>query len=64
MVPDSDSWNYNFNGTKHSSTMSYGVTLGIPKEFYHEAHRATHFVNFSDLEQQDVEATDKEDLFS
>jgi pre-mRNA-processing factor 8 len=63
MVPDTDSWNYNFNGAKHSSTMPYGVTLGIPKEFYHEQHRASHFVNFSDLEQQDVEATDKEDLF-
>jgi pre-mRNA-processing factor 8 len=64
MVPDADSWNYNFNGTKHNATMSYGVTLGIPKEFYHEQHRASHFVSFSDLEQQDVDATDKEDLFT
>jgi len=64
MVPDADSWNYNFNGTKHSSTMPFGITLGIPKEFYHEVHRASHFVNFSDLEQIDTEATDKEDLFS
>lgn len=54
--------------------MTYGVTLGIPKEFYHESHRIAHFVHFSDLEQGSqtgeegkgeapTEATDREDLF-
>lgn len=51
--------------------MSYGVTLGIPKEFYHESHRVTHFVNFSDLESKlnetgvdEVEAAEAEDVMS
>lgn len=65
MVPDMDSWNYNFNGVKHSPQMKYGVTLGVPKEFYHEDHRQTHFFQFSELEQNaaEVEAVDREDLF-
>lgn len=73
MVPDQDSWNYNFMGVKHSPTMSYGVTLGIPKEFYHESHRVTHFINFSELEAKmgahdgavdEVEAAERDDVMS
>jgi len=52
MVPDQDSWNYNFAGVRFSAQMGYGVALGIPKEFYHESHRIAHFVHFSELEQQ------------
>jgi len=73
MVPDQDSWNYNFGymAVKHSANMPYGVTLGIPKEFYHETHRVTHFVTFAELEakaesggQDEVEAAEKEDVFA
>jgi pre-mRNA-processing factor 8 len=46
LVPDAGSWNYYFTGHKHSSAMSYGLRLSNPKEFYHEVHRATHFLNF------------------
>jgi len=65
MVPDQDSWNYNFNGVKHHAGMKYGVTLGVPKDFYDESHRQAHFLNFAEMEpvQADVEATDREDAF-
>jgi len=36
MVPDVGSWNYNFMGVKHQTTMKYGIKLDNPKEFYHE----------------------------
>ena len=36
MVPDVGSWNYNFMGVKHQTTMKYGLKLDNPKEFYHE----------------------------
>ena len=63
MVPDVGSWNYNFQGVKHSPGMKYGLKLANPREFYHEIHRPTHFLEFSQLEdtQHDV---DREDPFS
>jgi len=39
MVPDVGSWNYNFMGVKHQTTMKYGIKLDNPKEFYHEVSR-------------------------
>ena len=45
MVPDGGSWNYNFQGVKHSPGMKYALRLANPKEFYHESHRPTHFWN-------------------
>ncbi|EFC49814.1 splicing factor Prp8 [Naegleria gruberi] len=50
MVPDEGSWNYFFMGYGHTENMEYGVTLGVPKEFYHEVHRPHHFLNFSMME--------------
>lgn len=63
MVPDVGSWNYNFQGVKHSASMKYGLKLANPKEYYSEVHRPTHFLEFSTLEDVDNEA-DREDLFS
>lgn len=63
MVPDTGPWNYNFMGVKHSPGMKYGLKLANPKEYYHEDHRPTHFLEFSTLEDADLEA-DREDLFS
>lgn len=40
-------------GVKHSPTMKYGLKLANPKEFYHEVHRPTHFMEFSTLEDAD-----------
>jgi len=62
MVPDIGSWNYNF-GMKFDSTLKFGITLGIPKEYYHEEHRPSHYLNFSEMEQQDEEGGDNEDYF-
>ncbi|KAJ0402534.1 hypothetical protein P43SY_000797 [Pythium insidiosum] len=50
MVPEEEVWNYNFMGVKHNTGMKYDLKLGNPKEFYHEIHRKTHFMNFSALE--------------
>jgi len=55
-------WNYNFQGVKHSTTMNYSLRLDVPLEFYHELHRPSHFLNFSNIEDAHVEA-DREDLF-
>ena len=76
MVPDGGSWNYNFQGVKHSPGMKYALKLANPKEFYHEAHRPTHFLEFSGMEAgaeggdakaleggETAEGVDREDLF-
>ena len=79
MVPDGGSWNYNFQGVKHSPGMKYALKLANPKEFYHEAHRPTHFLEFSGMEAgggegggdakaggeggEAAEGVDREDLF-
>ena len=78
MVPDGGSWNYNFQGVKHSPGMKYALKLANPKEFYHEAHRPTHFLEFSGMEAgggeggdakaggeggDAAEGVDREDLF-
>jgi pre-mRNA-processing factor 8 len=63
MVPDTGSWNYNFQGIKHTSNMKYGLKLANPKEFYAEVHRPNHFLEFSQLEDIEPEA-DREDPFT
>ncbi|KAJ2724945.1 Pre-mRNA-processing-splicing factor 8 [Coemansia sp. Benny D115] len=51
MVPDDNGlWNYNFMGPAHRADMSYGLQLDVPREFYDEMHRPSHFMNFADLE--------------
>ncbi|SAM00116.1 hypothetical protein [Absidia glauca] len=62
MVP-TDIWNYNFMGAQFNANMKYRLDLDVPKEFYHESHRASHFMNFSsDLEA--VGEADIEDAFA
>ena len=66
MVPDDNVWNYNFMGVKHSASMDYAVKLGIPKEFYNEIHRPSHFLTFTAMEggeAEGAEAGDVEDFF-
>ncbi|KAI9220140.1 PRP8 pre-mRNA processing factor 8 [Blastocladiella britannica] len=69
MVPEDKSWNYNFIGTAMRDDMAYDLVLDVPKEFYHETHRPTHFLNFS--QQEDALPTaagdggvDRDDAFS
>ncbi|KAK6912228.1 Pre-mRNA-processing-splicing factor 8, U6-snRNA-binding [Dillenia turbinata] len=52
-IPDNGPWNYNFMGVKHTIGMRYGVKLGTPREYYHEDHRPTHFLEFSNLEEEE-----------
>jgi len=63
MVPDAGPWNYNFMGMKHSSTMTYGLKLENPKEFYNEIHRPGHFLKFETLQEKPEEGADRDDLF-
>lgn len=50
-------------GVKFSHGMKYGVKLSNPREFYSEAHRPTHFLEFASLEDATPEA-DVEDHFA
>lgn len=43
--------------------MKYDLVLGNPKEFYHESHRPSHFLNFSTMEDVEEVNTDRENLF-
>ncbi|KAH9611911.1 hypothetical protein KSS87_013298 [Heliosperma pusillum] len=64
MVPDSSPWNYNFMGAKHASTLNYGTKLGTPKEYYHEEHRPTHYLEFIKMEEGETVEVEREDKFS
>ena len=50
-------------GVRHSANMRYELTSANPKEFYHEIHRPSHFLNFSNLEEVE-HVTDREDAFA
>ena len=65
MVPSTDVWNYNFTGVRHSTNMQYELKLANPREFYHQIHRPSHFLNFASLEDVEVsaEASERENLF-
>jgi pre-mRNA-processing factor 8 len=64
MTPAQGSWNYNFMGVRFDSDLKYELQLANPKEFYHEVHRPSHFLNFSASEDGDFFSSDREDLFS
>lgn len=64
MTPAEGSWNYNFQGVKHSPSMAYELQLATPKEFYHELHRPSHFLTFAAMEDYEPEGTDREDVFA
>ena len=46
MVPDNKLWNYNFIGLGLIPNMKYSLILGVPKKFYDQNHRASHFIKF------------------
>ncbi|KAF9434505.1 Pre-mRNA-processing-splicing factor 8 [Entomortierella beljakovae] len=62
MVPASGVWNYSFMGAQHTPDMKYRLVLDTPKEFYHEMHRPTHFLNFARMEDSIVDV-EREDMF-
>merc|ERR1719204_367393 len=63
MVPDTGSWNMNFQGQNFKADMKYRLKLGNPLPFYHEIHRPTHFLKFASLEATE-DPTDREDVYS
>jgi len=65
MTPSQGSWNYNFMGVRHDPNMKYELALANPKEFYHEIHRPSHFLLFSNMEDANADGNgaDREDLF-
>ena len=52
------------SGVRHSATMHYELQLANPKEFYHEAHRPAHFLNFSSIEDIEPVTADVEDVYA
>ena len=53
MAPRDGVWNYAFNGVQHSRAMAYELALANPLPFYDERHRASHFLNFANMEDED-----------
>ena len=51
-------------GVRHDPSMKYELTLANPKEFYHEVHRPSHFLNFASLEEGEVAGADREDVYA
>ena len=65
MVPDDEIWNYNFMGVKHSIGMEYTLRLGVPKDFYNETHRPSHFLTFANMDEAEhATEADVDDNFS
>ncbi len=65
MTPAVGSWNFNFEGVKHTPTMRYELQLANPKDFYHEAHRPSHFISFAEFEGHDESnGADRDDAFA
>ena len=65
MVPDNHLWNYNFVGLGLVPSMKYSLILANPRDFYHEIHRASHFIKFivNEDEQENNDVADKEDFY-
>lgn len=51
-------------GVRHDPNMKYELQLANPKEFYHEVHRPSHFLNFALLQEGEVYSADREDLYA
>ncbi|KAJ2612860.1 hypothetical protein H4S08_002516 [Coemansia sp. RSA 1365] len=65
MVPDDNGlWNYNFMGPAHRADMSYDLELDVPRAFYDEMHRPSHFMNFAAMETNAADEVDLEDEFA
>ena len=43
--------------------MKYELMLANPKEFYHEVHRPSHFLQFAAIEEGEGVGADREDLY-
>lgn len=52
------------SGVRHDPNMKYELLLSNPKEFYHEIHRPSHFLFFSQMEEHEQAGADREDLYA
>jgi len=65
MIPEGGVWNYNFNGINFNQNMKYTLVSDCPKDYYHEMHRAAHFLDFAKGEDEaEADNHDREDLFT
>jgi pre-mRNA-processing factor 8 len=66
MVPDDQIWNYNFIGMRADQSAKINYILAPPKDFYHEMHRTSHFINFNkgEDEEEDDKGALEEDFFN
>jgi pre-mRNA-processing factor 8 len=44
--------------------MKYELHLANPKEFYHEVHRPSHFMNLAAIEEGESVGADRDDSFA
>lgn len=51
-------------GVRHDPNMKYDLQLANPKEFYHEVHRPSHFLNFASLQEGEIYNADREDVYA
>lgn len=51
------------SGVRHDPNMKYDLQLANPKEFYHEVHRPSHFLNFASLQEGEIYNADREDMY-
>lgn len=51
-------------GVRHDPNMKYDLQLANPKEFYHEVHRPSHFLNFASLQEGEIYNADHEDMYA
>ncbi|SMN20752.1 similar to Saccharomyces cerevisiae YHR165C PRP8 Component of the U4/U6-U5 snRNP complex, involved in the second catalytic step of splicing [Maudiozyma saulgeensis] len=64
LVPTSKVWNYLFMGTSFNTELEYEMKLGIPIEFYNELHRATHFLQFNNIGNNEELEAEQESLLA
>lgn len=64
LVPSNDVWNYAFMSAVFSPSAKYELKLDIPIEFYNELHRSIHFLQFSDMVENEELEPEKEDVFA
>lgn len=50
LVPETEVWNFKYQGLLFSATKSYSLKVDSPREFYWELHRPSHFLTFADAE--------------
>ncbi|KAK0270700.1 pre-mRNA-splicing factor 8 [Friedmanniomyces endolithicus] len=60
LVPEDERWNWSFLGAGFGDREKGRVYVGfgVPKRFYDDVHRATHFMTFSELEDVWVDRSD------